>query len=342
MSVYTIFVQFKIPEQYIVSKFFQYTGFPVYKPVIRGYNASCPVCKEGNSWGKKKRLFYFPHKEQLFCHNCSKGWTPASWLKQVCNLTINDIRAEIGTGAAEKPVLDINTVANISQKKYISALPEDSINLFDRNQIEFYKENIVVRKALQMIKQRRLHTAVNRPKSLFISLKDYIHKNRLCIPFYDFDGRIVFYQTRKLLNEDGPKYLSKLHEEKAVFGINNIDANFPYIFVLEGPIDAMFIKNGVAVCGTTMTKKQLKQLQQLPTHEIIWCLDNQHVDATSAEKTKELIKSGFKVFQWPKHLIYKDLNEWCVDEKLNEIDCSFILNNLSSNNLLAALSAIKL
>lgn len=335
-------MQFKIPDQYIVSKFFQYTGFPVYKPVIRGYNACCPVCREGNSWGKKKRLFYFPHKEQLFCHNCSKGWTPASWLKQVCNLTVQDIKAELGSGVLEKPVLDINFVTGLTEKKKTSTLPKDSINLFDKDQVKFYKDDIIVRKALQVIKQRGLHKAINKCKALYISLNDYIHKNRLCIPFYDNDNKIIFYQTRKLLNDDTPKYLSKIHEEKSVFGINNIDASFPYIFVLEGPIDAMFIKNGVAVCGTSMTKKQLKQLQQFPTHEIIWCLDNQNVDQASANKTKDLIKFGYKVFQWPKHMKYKDFNEYCIDKKINEIDYSLVLNNLNTDTLLAALSSIKL
>ena len=53
---------FKIPQSYIISKFFSYAGKPTQS---RNYlNGSCPICKEGgNSWLKKKRLYYFPNDE---------------------------------------------------------------------------------------------------------------------------------------------------------------------------------------------------------------------------------------------------------------------------------------
>ena len=334
-------MNFNIPEQYIVTKFFQYTGFPVYKPGIKAYNACCPVCREGNSWGKKKRLFYFPKKEQLYCHNCSKGWTPLGWMKQVCGMSYRDIKSEISSGYSDKPILDINSVMDTKPSRDVPSLPLDSINLFDKNQVKFYKSNPVVRKCLQIIKQRRLSKAVNRSAALYVSLNDFIHKNRLCVPFYDRSNNITFYQTRKILDDSSPKYLSKQYSDKTVFGINNIDVNFPYIFVLEGPIDAMFIKNGVAVCGTSMTKSQLKQLQQFPTHEIIWCLDNQRVDTTSKRKTLEILSEGYKAFIWPENLSCKDFNEYCITNNIDEFDYNIILNNSNANTTSALLSSIK-
>jgi hypothetical protein len=333
-------VNLKIPEQYIINKFFQYSGFPVYKPSIRAYNACCPVCKEGHSWGKKKRLFYFPRKEQLYCHNCNKGWSPIGWIKQVCDMSYSEIRAEVLSNTSEKLELDINevSISNVQQKS--ETLPRDSINLYDKNQVEYYKSSDVIRKSLHLIKTRLLHKAINKSNALYVSLNDYVHKNRLCIPFYDLSGRIIFYQTRKILNDDSPKYLSKMHEEKSVYGIQNIDVSFPYIFILEGPIDAMFVKNGVAICGTAMTKTQERQLQQFPTHKIIWCLDNQNLDKTSAEKTQKLVSRGEFVFKWPVDIQYKDFNEYCVAENVYQIDTSLILNNTQEGSVFTTLGNI--
>lgn len=333
---------FKIPEQYVINKFFQYTGYPTYKPSIKAYNACCPVCREGKSWGKKKRLFYFPRKEQLFCHNCNQSWYVLKWLKEVCDLSLADIKLEISTGDIAKPEIAVNDVFIPDEVKTISKLPEDCINLFDKSQVQYYKNKKIVRQALGLVKSRRLHLAINRPKALYLSLTDYIHKNRLCIPFYNSNSEIVFYQSRRIIEDGTPKYLSKLHEEKKVFGLNSIDPEFPYIFLLEGPIDAMFLKNGVAVCGMSLTKSQSKQLQQFPMHTLIWCLDNQNVDSTSQEKTRRLIESGSKVFLWPSQIKCKDFNEYCVKHELNQFDVNMILEQISKPSIASLLSGLKL
>jgi GDP-L-fucose synthase len=61
-----------------------------------------------------------------------------------------------------------------------------------------------------------LDRAVNRTSNLYISLSDFIHKNRLCIPFYDRNKKVVFYQSRSLDNTN-PKYLGKSGYEKTIF-----------------------------------------------------------------------------------------------------------------------------
>jgi hypothetical protein len=116
-------------------------------------------------------------------------------------------------------------------------LPKDSINLFDPVQLEYYKSNEIVNEALKVIRQRKLHNAVNCPNAYYISLCDYVHKNRLCIPFINSNNKLTFYQTRTILKSDNdagiPKYLSKFTGDKGVFGINNISADIDYIFKFE-------------------------------------------------------------------------------------------------------------
>lgn len=222
----------------------------------------------------------------------------------------------------------------------VEPLPKDSINLFDKQQVSFYKDNFYVNKALEIIKNRRLDTAENRPKSLWISLTDPVHKDRLVIPFYDLDDSIVHYQSRTIVERKGktfPKYLSKQNSEKTMFGINNVDEQSKYIFITEGPIDACFLKNGLAVAGineskgAAFTRKQQDQIAKFPLHEVIWVLDNQRIDTASKKKTAMLAKSGYKVFLWPEELKkFKDLNEVCVAAHTNVIPEKFILKHTYS------------
>ena len=121
------------------------------------------------------------------------------------------------------------------------------------------------------------------------------------------DGRgndkIIFYQSRAIganmdnLMED-IKYLSKKNSLKSVFNINKIDDNLKEIFIFEGPIDACFIKNGVAVGGITPSReKSLTEIQEeqldfyADSHEFIWVLDSQWLDDAAYEKTQILLKN---------------------------------------------------
>ena len=56
-----------IPEGYVAEKFYQYAGYPKYKKLTNVYEAGCPICREGKSWGKKRRLYYVVKDNYIFC-----------------------------------------------------------------------------------------------------------------------------------------------------------------------------------------------------------------------------------------------------------------------------------
>lgn len=313
----------KIPDSYLLNKFYSHSHEPSFKKYEGTYNAGCPVCREGKSLGKKKRLFYYPKTQSFYCFNCNKSWNGMSWLLEVTGMSVAEIKVEIFT---DKNSFEINLDKKNSHiVKKTTELPFDSINLFDPLQLSYYQNNETVLKALSYIKSRKINNAINKPKNLFLSLKDFIHKDRLCIPFYDDKKKIVFYQTRSL-DDSQPRYLSKQNAEKTVFNIENLDPLFDYIFLLEGPIDAMFIKNGVGVAGINLTSTQLDQLSKYPLLQRIWILDNPRIDSTANNKIQELLANKEKVFCWNNQ--YKDLNEWCISENINGISPDIILNSL--------------
>lgn len=326
-----------LTEDYIVSKFYQYAGFPKYNRLSKCYNGCCPTCREGASWGKKRRLYYVTKKNLIFCHNCGLSVRPAKWIQKVANLTYGEVLKE--NNEFQTKILDIDNKPELIVDLPVTPdLPTDAINLFDKDQCDFYKGEPIVEEALLLIKNRRLSSAINSPKTLWLSLTDNIHKNRLVIPFYDTNEKIIHYQSRTIVeNKKYPKYLSKLNSEKSLFGVDKVSDKTPYLFVTEGPIDAFFIENGVAVAGINesrgafFTDKQKNQLAQFPLHKVIWVLDNQHIDTASRKKTATLAKADHKVFIWPeKFKRYKDLNEMAIGLKIDKIPIKFILENTFS------------
>jgi len=317
----------RIPESYVLSKFYSYSYDPVFRKHDGTYNAGCPVCKEGKSLGKKKRLFYYPESNTFHCFNCSKTWSAYSWITRVCDISKEELDYEISTNTFS---IDLEKRLNgfvPMSKKELPDLPYDSINLFDETQQKFYAQNTIFKKALSYIKDRKLDIAINKSPKLFISLTDGLHKDRVCIPFYDLNNKIAFYQTRCLDNSI-PKYLGKKGYDKTLFGIERIDPNIPAIFIFEGPIDAMFVKNGVSAAGLNLTETQEQQLASFPFHEKIWVLDNPKFDTTAEEKTKEFVLNKKKVFKWKPEMSYKDFNEMVMFEDINEINYNIIINNL--------------
>jgi len=321
-----------LSQDYIIQNLFTYCKRPVYKKYQGVYNAECCICHEGSSSGQKRRLFYFPGERYFYCFNCSRSWNEINWLQEVSNKSFAEILKD-----SKQQCTNVNLVSLLSSQpdntknNYdIQPIPEDSVDICDNAQCEYYKgtsQYSILEKAINYCVSRRLFQAVNRPKSFFVSFSDFVHKNRLIIPFYSENGKIESYQSRVLTGDEYPKYLTKFGD-KCLYGENNIDTSIPYIFVLEGPIDAMFVKNGVAVGGATITDKQETFLNKCFGQEIIFVYDNDKDNKEMDKKIQNLIKRNKKVFIWPKELQkFKDINEICCSLDINEFPYKFIVEN---------------
>jgi len=323
-----------VPEEFVVQKFYQHAGYPKYVKSTNTYTGGCPVCREGSSWGRKSRCYYIPKDTKICCHNC--GWysKPIDWILEVEKCSYSELAQQVDE-------CDYSYGMNIDTKTVVrpptNDLPQDSINLFDKSQLKYYSNQDVVIQSAQLIVNRRLNTAINRPRSLYVSLSDPVHKNRLIIPFYDKGNVCSFYQTRTILktDQDRPKYLSKQNSEKTLFNYDNVHASTENVFITEGPIDSFFIKNSVAVAGIqekskqTFTPAQRKQMDKLFLVQPVWVLDSQWLDNASLMKTKTLLHQGHCVFLWPKDIgqRFKDINDLCLYFNINQVTEKFLLDN---------------
>lgn len=325
----------ELPEQYVRHMFYRYAGKPM--PYRNFFRASCPVCREGNSWLKKARLHYFPTQKYLYCHNCGGSWSPIFWIKEVTGMSLGEIRADVIEFCGEEAFYLEKIKTDEPDQLVSDTLPLNSINICDESQIEFYKNNKAVRAAVAYIKKRKLDTAVNHVHPYYLSMEDICHKNRIIIPFFDENKKIAFYQSRTIPGigeQDLPKYLGKIGADKTCFNIDKIDYQLPYYFVFEGPIDAMFVKNAIAIGGVTQSSVQEAQMALLDAFGLkrIWVLDNFALDDTARTRSIDLLLKGESVFMWPEEVRqYKDINDLCLAENKNEFDWNLIQSQTRSD-----------
>lgn len=316
-----------LPQSYIIDKFYS-ASFNV-KETSNYLNGCCPICHEGESWGKKTRLFYIKKDDYLYCHNCGLSWTPFYWIKEACGLTFKEIKKEL-----EGYSFDFKYKILIDEQEEkvfeLPVLPGECVNLKDSLQIKYFSKYKSVQIAKQYCEDRRLFSAINSPKTFYCCINDKFHGNRLIIPYFDDKGKIECYASRKLLDSDTKaKYLLKFGSKKPVFNLSRIDENYPYIFLFEGQIDSMFVKNGVAVSGTKLTLEQEQILtSQFPFHNKIWVLDNFRFEKQQVIKIiKEKMIKNEPVFLYDGEFSeFKDLNQYCVKKEQDFIDPVLLIN----------------
>jgi hypothetical protein len=249
---------------------------------------------------------------RVFCHNCGYSNSAINFIQDYGCISMDEIKEEASG------YISLNETNLVLKKS--ESLPYDSFNLFSKYHIDYYKNNKYVKRALKYIKGRRLDTAINKPKALYFSLKDNIHKNRLILPYYDEDNNIIHYQSRLLDGDEGVRYISKVNSKKSIFGINNISDKTEHIFIFEGPIDSFFIENGVALGGITpkslfseLQQHQINSLKHRGFDSFIFVLDNQFIDKTALDLSRHItLNTNYKVFVWPSTGILKDFNECTV------------------------------
>jgi DNA primase len=128
---------------------------------------------------------------------------------------------------------------------------------------------------------------------------------RLIIPFYDVQGKAFAFQGRAFGNEQ-PKYLTiKLDESKQkVYGLDTVNLQ-DQIFIVEGPIDSMFIDNCLAAGGADLTL-------QTPAEQVTYIFDNEPRNKEIVNRMYDVIDKGYNVVVWPEDLQLKDVNDLII------------------------------
>ena len=221
------------------------------------YNFRCPLCGDSQKNKLKARGFVYRKKNDYFymCHNCGVSTTFYNFLKEVDPNLLKEYQLERyknGTDNGNYPKPDFEE-AKQEAPKFRKALELPSIDSLPE---AHYAKVYIQKRRIPQAFHSQLYYAEDFAafiQNLGIENTGLKEKDsRLVIPFYDKEKNLVALQGRAL-GESKLRYITiKLHEDnKKVYGLDRIDED-KLVYVVEGPIDSMFLDNAVATADSNL------------------------------------------------------------------------------------------
>ncbi len=139
-------------------------------------------------------------------------------------------------------------------------------------------------------------------------------EERLVIPFFNEEGNVVAVQGRSINFRDESnarktaKYITVKHDksiDRLWYGMWRANPK-KRIYVVEGPIDSMFLQNSVAMVGAGALEILPKRFKG---SSMTFVLDNEPRNPQICLYIEKLINMGKEVCIWPKNILEKDIND---------------------------------
>lgn len=281
------------------------------------FNASCPVCGDSKTNKKKARLYIYRQKIGMFvkCHKCGYSTNLGNLIKYIDQTLYSEYVMERFTNDS-KPHNDHNKLEEafpqLSPVK-LDLLEDDVLSSLKRADTlpdtHYVAKYLIKRK----IPKEQWHLLYYTPKFFKFVNQKIVQKftnleedhPRLIIPFFKPSGKCFALQGRAF-GKELPKYFTiKIDEtEEKIFGLERIDYS-KTIYITEGPIDSLFLPNGLAVSGSHLDTPTIRQI--LTNAVIISDNEPRHKDIVRI--IKKNIQNGYKVCLFPDNFPYKDINE---------------------------------
>jgi hypothetical protein len=127
--------------------------------------------------------------------------------------------------------------------------------------------------------------------------------SRIILPFIDSDKNVFGYQGRAL-DSDQMRYITIMLDESMpkIFGLESVDFKKKY-YVVEGPIDSLFLDNCIAMAGASFDNNALENKQNA-----VVVFDNEPRNKQVVSKMEKALSAGYNVCIWPE-MKEKDINE---------------------------------
>jgi hypothetical protein len=168
--------------------------------------------------------------------------------------------------------------------------------------------------------------------------KDTLKENdpRLVIPFYDEDKNLIAFQGRAL-GESKLRYITiKMNDDNhKVFGLDRIDKE-KTIYVVEGPIDSMFLENAIATADANL----MSASKLFDRTKIVLVYDNEPRNKELHNQMEKAIDEHYAVVIWPELIVEKDVNEMVLNGGFSPDEIQDFISKSTFVNLRAKMEFI--
>ena len=128
-------------------------------------------------------------------------------------------------------------------------------------------------------------------------------ESRMVIPFFDTEGKLIAAQGRALGSHELRYITIKVSEDSPkVYGLERWKSE-EHTYIVEGPIDSMFLPNCLAVAGGDL------QSIKIDKEKCVLIFDNEPRNEHTVKKLMKSIDDGWTVVIWPRGKKFKDIND---------------------------------
>lgn len=277
------------------------------------WNCRCPICGDSSKNKLKTRGYFYRRKADLFftCHNCGTSMSMGNFLKTVDPSLYREYQMERfkneSSGNVAKPdfaMARTKPIFNIKPKIDLPSLT----SLSDEHAAKQY----MLKRKIPRDRLDDIYYAADFKAFVLELLPKYektlYNEQRIVFPFYDENKNLLGFQGRAI-GESKVKYITvKIDDDnKKVFGLDKVDFS-KRIYVVEGPIDSMFLQNSLATMDASLYNITLL----LGNHDYVFVHDNEPRNSAIVKHMGKTISHSKNIFIWPQGIDAKDINDWIL------------------------------
>ena len=247
------------------------------------WNYSCPVCGDSSKNKLKARGYIYRTKQDLFvkCHNCNYSTNIGNLIKYVDSKLYDEYVLERYKGGASRhnDHKDVKETSVLLETPTVDLLEDDILSPLKRLDTLPITHPAIAYLIKRKIPKDMWSLLYFAPKfkaftnSVTAKFQEPIQDEhpRMIIPYFTPAGKCFAFQARAYGKEEPKYYTIKVDEtEEKIYGLDRIDYSKP-IYVVEGPIDSLFLPNCLAVSGSSFDMPTIKRI--LPNATLV--MDNE-------------------------------------------------------------------
>lgn len=296
------------------------------------YNCSCPLCGDSAKKKTKARGYFYEYNNSAFykCHNCHASMSFDFFLKTYSVALHDSYALEKFSDNQSAPNLP-KSILDVKPKSFAADQSTLNLDSISNKIIDLPDSHVAKRYLASRDIPNKFQTGLYYTDDfaevvlrIFPNTTSKLYKNdaRLIIPFYDASKRLIGLQGRTLDANNTLRYITIKNEgaDSLIYGLDRFNSASSG-YVVEGPIDSMFIPNCLATANSN-----LESACSRVSAELTLIYDNEPKNKEIVKLLEASIRHGRKVCIWPKSISKKDINDIILSgvsqiELLNIIQC---------------------
>ena len=302
----------------------------------------CPICGDSHKNKLKTRGYFYRRKSDLFfqCHNCGTSLSIGNFLKTVDKSLYREYQLERykneSTGNVAKPDFSMAKTKPVFASKIET--DESKINLptIDSLHEDHAAKQYLSKRKIPREHFKHIYFADNFKDFVLEMLPSYdktlYNEQRIVFPFFDHNKKLLGFQGRAV-GESKIKYITvKMDEDfTKIYGLDRVDLT-KRIYVVEGPIDSLFLQNSLATMDASLYNITLL----LGNYDYVFIHDNEPRNDAIVKQMAKTISHNKNIFIWPQGIVAKDINDWILTGTTPS-EVQSIIDNNTFNDLRAKL-----